>query len=122
MRALAAKSICVIRAIRGKKSCKKPAPVCDVMGEVRSTKQETINEIETMKNLTKIALAAVMLSTAVAAQAETVRGYFRSNGTYVMPYYRTPANGTPYDNLSYHGYPYDPFSIPLAETESFNDP
>ena len=58
-----------------------------------------------MKNLTKIALAAVMLSTAVAAQAETVHGYFRSNGTYVMPYYRTPANGTPYDNLSYRGYP-----------------
>lgn len=58
-----------------------------------------------MKNLTKLALAAVILTAAVSAQAGTVRGHFRSNGTYVMPYYRTPANGTPYDNLSYRGYP-----------------
>src|SRR5437879_1377821 len=58
-----------------------------------------------MKTLTNLALAAVILTTAVAAQAENVRGYFRSNGTYVAPYYRTPANGTPYDNLSYRGYP-----------------
>lgn len=58
-----------------------------------------------MKTLTKLALAAVILTTALAAQAGSVRGYFRSNGTYVMPHYRTPANGTPYDNLSYRGYP-----------------
>ena len=58
-----------------------------------------------MKTLTKLALAAVILTTALGAQAETVRGHFRSNGTYVMPYYRTPANGIPYDNLSYRGYP-----------------
>lgn len=54
---------------------------------------------------TLLALATVILTTAVAAQAGTVRGHFRSNGTYVMPHYRTPANGTPYDNLSYRGYP-----------------
>ena len=54
---------------------------------------------------TLLTLAAVILTTAVAAQAGTVRGYTRSNGTYVMPHYRTPANGTPYDNLSYRGYP-----------------
>ena len=58
-----------------------------------------------MKTLTKLALAAVMLTTAFAAQADWVSGYFRRNGTYVMPYYRTPANGIPYDNLSYRGYP-----------------
>ena len=58
-----------------------------------------------MKTLTKLALAVVILATSLAAQAETVRGHFRSNGTYVMPYYRTPANGIPYDNLSYRGYP-----------------
>jgi hypothetical protein len=58
-----------------------------------------------MKTLTKLALAAVILTTALAVQAGSVRGYFRSNGTYVMPHYRTPANGTPYDNLSYRGYP-----------------
>ena len=58
-----------------------------------------------MKNLTKLALAAVLLTTAVAANAQIVNGYFRNNGTYVAPHYRTPANGTPYDNLSYRGYP-----------------
>ena len=58
-----------------------------------------------MKSLIKIALAAVLFVTTFAAQAGTVNGYFRSNGTYVAPHYRTPANGTPYDNLSYRGYP-----------------
>ncbi len=58
-----------------------------------------------MKTLTKLALAALILTAAVAAQAEWVSGHFRSNGTYVNSYYRTPANGTPYDNLSYRGYP-----------------
>jgi len=58
-----------------------------------------------MKTLTKLALAAVILTTAVAAHAEWVNGYSRNNGTYVNSYYRTPANGTPYDNLSYRGYP-----------------
>ena len=58
-----------------------------------------------MKTLTKLALTAVLLTTAVAAQAQWVNGYTRSSGTYVTPYYRTPANGSVYDNLSYRGYP-----------------
>jgi hypothetical protein len=61
---------------------------------------------QTMKTLTKLALTAVILATAaVSAQAQWVNGHFRSNGTYVLPYYRTPANGIAYDNLSYRGYP-----------------
>ncbi len=58
-----------------------------------------------MKTLTKIALLIVALTAAASAKAQMVRGHFRSNGTYVAPYYRTPANGIPYDNLSYRGYP-----------------
>ena len=58
-----------------------------------------------MKTLTKLALAAVLLTTTVAARADWVNGYYRSSGTHVAPYYRTPANGIPYDNLSYRGYP-----------------
>ena len=42
-----------------------------------------------MKTLTKLALAAVILTTAFAAQAGGVRGYTRSNGTYVAPHYRS---------------------------------
>jgi hypothetical protein len=58
-----------------------------------------------MKALTKLALAAVLLTTAVAARADWVSGHYRGNGTYVSPYYRTPANGSVYDNLSHRGYP-----------------
>ena len=58
-----------------------------------------------MKALTKLALAVVLLATATAARADWVSGYYRSSGTYVAPYYRTPANGTLYDNFSYRGYP-----------------
>lgn len=72
-------------------------------GTTRTNRQQQQNKI--MKTLTKFALVAAILTTAVATQAGTVRGYFRSNGTYVAPHYRTPANGTPYDNLSYRGYP-----------------
>ena len=42
-----------------------------------------------MKTLTKFALAAVMLITTLTAQAGWVSGYYRSNGTYVAPYYRS---------------------------------
>ena len=58
-----------------------------------------------MKTLKNLVLATVILTTAVATQAGTVNGYFRSNGTYVLPHYRTPANGTTYDHLCYRGYP-----------------
>jgi hypothetical protein len=42
-----------------------------------------------MKTLTQIALAALVLCSACAAQAAEVSSYFRSNGTYVAPYYRS---------------------------------
>jgi hypothetical protein len=42
-----------------------------------------------MKTLTKLLLAVALLISAGTAQAGTVSGYFRSNGTYVAPYYRS---------------------------------
>ena len=42
-----------------------------------------------MKILSKLALTALFLTTTVAAQADWVSGHFRSNGTYVAPYYRS---------------------------------
>ena len=47
-----------------------------------------------MKMLSKLALAAAIFASTFAAKAEWVSGYVRSSGTYVQPYYRTPANGT----------------------------
>jgi hypothetical protein len=46
-----------------------------------------------MKTLTKLALVAVILCSAFAANAQMVRGYVRSNGTYVAPSYRS-SNGS----------------------------
>jgi hypothetical protein len=37
------------------------------------------------------------------AQAGWVRGYYRSNGTYVQPHYRTNPDGNPYNNYSFPG-------------------
>ena len=49
-----------------------------------------------------IAVFAVAITTASLAQAQVhVNGYFRSNGTYVQPHYRTYPDGNPYNNYSY---------------------
>ena len=45
-----------------------------------------------MNTLAELSLVAVTLFATTAAQAELVRGHVRGNGTYVAPYYRTPAN------------------------------
>ncbi len=67
---------------------------------------DTSDRLQQNNNMKKLlTLAALVLVTTASAQADSVSGYFRSNGTYVAPHYRTPANGTPYDNLSYRGYP-----------------
>ena len=42
-----------------------------------------------MKILTKLALAAVILSSTIAAQAGWVNGYTRNDGTYVSGHYRS---------------------------------
>src|SRR5258707_11158240 len=39
-----------------------------------------------------------------AIPSVTVRGYYRSNGTYVAPHVRTAPNDTVTDNLSYRAY------------------
>src|SRR5438552_1888246 len=54
-----------------------------------------------MKTLSKIALAALVIVPALTAKADWVSRYFRVSGTYIAPYYRTPANRIVYDNLSY---------------------
>ena len=42
-----------------------------------------------MKILAKLTIAIAILVTSFAAQAGWVSGYTRSNGTYVLPYYRS---------------------------------
>lgn len=47
-----------------------------------------------------------------------VNGYYRSNGTYVSPYYRTSPNSTYRDNYSYKGN-YNPYTGNYG-TRSYN--
>lgn len=53
-----------------------------------------------MKSLILGALVALTLGSAVAAQDHYVRGYARSDGTYVAPHYQTNPNNTTSDNYS----------------------
>ena len=48
----------------------------------------------------KLALAFALFLVVAPVSAEMVNGYFRADGTYVAPYYRTPADGNPYNNLT----------------------
>jgi hypothetical protein len=100
-------------------------------GGRRRGQQAAFRKKTTMKNLIKIALVAAFLAAAGTVEARGARGscsgsssssayvyrnpysafpsvrvdgYIRSSGTYVAPYYRTPANGIPYDNLNYRGF------------------
>lgn len=51
-----------------------------------------------------IALMAIAMIAPVAANAQTrVRGYYRSDGTYVQPHYRSSPNNTTSDNYSTRG-------------------
>ena len=55
-----------------------------------------------MKKLVIFLIAMVVMS-AVALADTYVNGYFRSNGTYVAPHYRSSPNSTTRDNWSTYG-------------------
>ncbi|MBA4419379.1 MAG: hypothetical protein C0392_15965 [Syntrophus sp. (in: bacteria)] len=49
-------------------------------------------------------IALILFSFATVSFADqTVRGYTRSDGTYVQPYYRSSPDGTVTDNYSFKG-------------------
>lgn len=51
----------------------------------------------------KLVLLIVAISIAsISLQADVyVNGYYRNNGTYVQPHYRSNPDGNPYNNYSY---------------------
>ncbi len=55
-----------------------------------------------MKNRTLIFIFSTLFFLAVEGQVN-VKGYYRSNGTYVAPHTRSSPNTSPYDNYSYPG-------------------
>lgn len=54
-----------------------------------------------MKSLTKLVVAAISLATALTVHAGPVNGYYRSNGTYVAPSYRSDYGSAGGDSSSY---------------------
>jgi hypothetical protein len=56
-----------------------------------------------IKNITKAALLfSLLISNCTFAQVH-VDGYYRNDGTYVEPHYRSNPDGNPYNNWSYPG-------------------
>ena len=47
-----------------------------------------------------VVVILVLIITTVANADVRVRGYYRSNGTYVQPHYRSNPDGNPYNNWS----------------------
>jgi opacity protein-like surface antigen len=62
-----------------------------------------------MKSILLGVLAALMFASSAEAADHYVRGYYRSNGTYVAPHYQTNPNGTTSDNYSTRGN-YNPYT------------
>ena len=61
-----------------------------------------------MKIKQTLAALAILVTTAAAFNTSAnasvnVQGYFKGNGTYVMPHIRTNPDGNPYNNFSYRG-------------------
>lgn len=57
-----------------------------------------------MRSLARLLVATLIAFASVAAFADqSVRGYYRSNGTYVQPHYRSSPNSTRNDNYSTRG-------------------
>ena len=72
-----------------------------------------------MKTSGKVVLAVTILTAAFVARAEWISGYVRGNGTYLAPYYRTPADGIPYDNLNNRDYPSQQSGYSSPQANSF---
>jgi len=53
-----------------------------------------------------LGLSFIALATPAFAGDVHVRGYYRDNGTYVQPHYRSSPNNTTLDNFSVRGNPY----------------
>jgi len=61
--------------------------------------------MKTKQSIFLIASLVVLISflTMSVADAGWVRGYYRKDGTYVQPHYRTNPDGNPYNNYSFPG-------------------
>lgn len=70
--------------------------------------------------ITIFAVIILILALPVFAEAKTTRarGYFKSNGTYVQPYYKTSPNKYKFDNYS-SKYNYNPYTGKKGTVDPF---
>ena len=54
-----------------------------------------------IKLTSALVLVGSLLTVANTAQAVSVNGYWKSNGTYVMPHFRTAPDNSLFNNYSY---------------------
>lgn len=61
--------------------------------------------MKTKLSILSVVALVVLISflTMTLAEAGWVRGYYRRDGIYVQPHYRTNPNGNPYNNYSFPG-------------------
>ena len=75
-----------------------------------------------MKKLLKLFfVVAVILIFNIICYAGSVRGYYRKDGTYVQPHYRSDPNGTVRDNYNYKGN-YNPYNGKIGNNYYRNNP
>jgi hypothetical protein len=56
-----------------------------------------------LRKLTNFFILIILIPTFLVEGQVYVRGYYRSNGVYVRPHYRTYPDGIPYNNYSFPG-------------------
>jgi|TARA_B100001964_G_C13749145_1_gene386650 hypothetical protein len=56
-----------------------------------------------MKNILLLLILLLLVPLVIFAGDVYVKGYYRSNGTYVQPHYRSAPDGNPYNNYSFPG-------------------
>jgi hypothetical protein len=70
-----------------------------VGGKMKESRTRNIKRLLCLFILGLVILGPALLE----AQRVYVRGYYRKDGTYVKPHYRTSPDGSPYNNYSYPG-------------------
>lgn len=75
----------------------------------RYLNNKQLNKENKMKIKQTLAALAILVSSISVFNSSAnalvhVDGYFKGNGTYVMPHVRTSPDGIPFNNFSYRGY------------------
>jgi|GEM_PF-1571222 len=82
---------------------------------------DTSDRLQPNKHMKKLLTLALLVLATATTQAQNVSGYFRSNGTYVMPHYRSSSGSFGGGSSSSGGYYYrNPYAAyPSVRVEGY---